>query len=146
MLPEFSKYEVKNSWQRAYLDSFIEKGWPSSKNEEWKFTSLSGLFEKPFLLASKPKGDTRVNNGIIGEEVHRIVFRNGIFDTRLSDDRSSYVIVTNLFDDDGKYFSNYTNGFKYHSFTIQDYLEKSKDDDYYNIPFRCDNMTIIRIT
>ena len=53
---------------------------------------------------------------------------------------------TNLFDDDGKYFSNYTNGFKYHSFTIQDYLEKSKDDDYYNIPFRCDNMTIIRIT
>ena len=57
MLPELSKYEVKYSWQRAYLDSFIEKGWPSSKNEEWKFTSLSGLFEKPFVLASKPEGE-----------------------------------------------------------------------------------------
>ena len=53
---------------------------------------------------------------------------------------------TNLFDDDEKYFSNYTNGFKYNSFTIQDYLEQSQDDDYYNIPFRCDNMTITRIT
>ena len=53
---------------------------------------------------------------------------------------------TNLFDDDEKYFSNYTNGFKYNSFTIQKYLEESKDDDYYNIPFRCDNMTITRIT
>jgi len=53
---------------------------------------------------------------------------------------------TNLFDDDEKYFSNFSNGFKYHSFTIQDYLEQSKDDDYYNIPFRCDNMTITRIT
>ena len=100
MLPELSKYEVENSWQRAYLDSFIEKGWPSSKNEEWKFTSLSGLFEKPFVLASKPEGDTRVNNGITGEEVHRIVFRNGIFDAKLSDDGSSHVVVSNLFDDD----------------------------------------------
>ena len=54
---------------------------------------------------------------------------------------------TNLFDDDEKYFSNYTNGFKYNSFTIQDYLEKSEEnDDYYNVPFRCDNMTITRIT
>ena len=50
MLPELSKYEVENSWQRAYLDSFIEKGWPSSKNEEWKFTSLSDLFEKVDML------------------------------------------------------------------------------------------------
>ena len=100
MLPELSKYEVKNSWQRAYLDNFIEKGWPSSKNEEWKFTSLSDLFDKPFALASKPEGDTRLDNVITGEGVHRIVFRNGIFDASLSDDRSSYVIVTNLFDDD----------------------------------------------
>ena len=53
---------------------------------------------------------------------------------------------TNLFDDDGKYFSNYTNGSKFHNFTIQDYLEASEDLDYYNIPFRCDNMTITRIT
>ena len=100
MLPELSKYEVENSWQRAYLDSFIEKGWPSSKNEEWKFTSLSDLFEKSFVLASKPEGDTRVNNGITGEEVHRIVFRNGIFDAKLSDDGSSHVVVSNLFHDD----------------------------------------------
>ena len=53
---------------------------------------------------------------------------------------------TNLFDEDEKRFSNYSNGFKYSSLRIQDYLELSKDDDYYNIPFRCDNMTIIRIT
>jgi len=53
---------------------------------------------------------------------------------------------TNLFDEDEKRFSNYSNGFKYSSLRIQDYLELSKDDDYYNIPFRCDNMTITRIT
>ena len=53
---------------------------------------------------------------------------------------------TNLFDEDEKRFSNYSNGFKYSSLRIQDYLELSKDDDYYNITFRCDNMTIIRIT
>lgn len=53
---------------------------------------------------------------------------------------------TNLFEDDGKYFSNFSNGFKYHSFTIQKYLEESEDLDYLNIPFRCDNMTITRIT
>ena len=104
MLPELSKYEVKYSWQRAYLDSFIEKGWPSSKNEEWKFTSLFDLFDKPFVLASKPEGDTRLNNVITGEEVHRIVFRNGIFDAELSDNGSSNVVVTNLFDDDSRCF------------------------------------------
>ena len=53
---------------------------------------------------------------------------------------------TNLFDEDEKRFSNYSNGFKYSSLRIQDYLELSKDDDYYNISFRCDNMTLIRIT
>ena len=56
--------------------------------------------KNPFVLASKPEGDTRVNNGITGEEVHRIVFRNGIFDAKLSDDGNSHVVVTNLFDDD----------------------------------------------
>ena len=53
---------------------------------------------------------------------------------------------TNLFDDDEKRFSNFTNGFKYSSLTIQDYLELSEDIDYYSVPFRCDNMTITRIT
>ena len=58
MLPELSKYEVENSWQRAYLDSFIEKGWPSSKNEEWKFTSLVSLINKNYALF--PKTDSGI--------------------------------------------------------------------------------------
>jgi|TARA_R100000426_G_C4821222_1_gene110567 hypothetical protein len=52
---------------------------------------------------------------------------------------------TNLFDDDGERFSTFSNGFKYHAFTIQDYLKESEDLDYYNIRFRADNMTITRI-
>ena len=56
---------------------------------------------------------------------------------------------TNLFDDDGKYFSCnlhiIPNGSKFHNFTIQDYLEASEDLDYYNVQFRADNMTITRI-
>jgi hypothetical protein len=53
---------------------------------------------------------------------------------------------TNLFEDDEKHFSSFSNGFKNYFFTIQKYLEESEDLDFLNVPFICDNMEITRIT
>ena len=99
MLPEFAKFEVKNDWQKERLDSFLESGWPSSKNEEWKFTSLHHLVNKPFEIGLKAEGVAEHKLAPAIKGAHKLIFRNGIYDSLLSEAGTSDLVISNLLDD-----------------------------------------------
>lgn len=73
--------------QEAY-ERFKALGFPTQKEEAWKYTSLGPLLEarlvspgKESLKSFDPK---RVENSVLAEEEHRLVFVNGIYSEVLS--------------------------------------------------------------
>ena len=106
MLPELDKFEVKSYWQKAYLNSFLELGWPSSKNEEWKFTSLDRLIKKPFKIALNPEGVVKYKSAPDIKDSYKLIFRNGIFDSHTSKNSNPNFTINNLLEDDSAFTSN----------------------------------------
>jgi Fe-S cluster assembly protein SufD len=74
--------------RRAALDRFLEKGFPSTDQEEWRFTNVAPLSKTDFDVAG-PTDDTRAA-ALLRElrfgdwERHELVFVNGHFDEKLS--------------------------------------------------------------
>jgi len=60
---------------------FREKGFPSSKKEEWRFTNVKGLTERKFSRTSKPGdiGGHQVDAYSVNAGNGRLVFVDGIF-------------------------------------------------------------------
>ncbi len=101
MLPELSQLEVKNNWQKTHIDNFVKMGWPSSKNEDWKFTSLLQMLKKPLEIALTAQGD--ISSHKIAPSIQgacRIVFRNGVYDFEMSAANNSNIVISNLIEDD----------------------------------------------
>ena len=74
--------------RRAAFDRFAELGFPTTKNEDWHFTSVAPIAESDFLLLTAPGGDVRredLRAFTFGhDEWHTAVFVNGRFDAGLS--------------------------------------------------------------
>ena len=51
-----------NSEKNNLFQDFIEKGFPSIKDEEWKYTSLRKLVKNDFKIASISIEDTEIRN------------------------------------------------------------------------------------
>ena len=103
MLPNIHNDDVKNIWQKTYLDSFLAQGWPSSKNEDWKFTSLSQLLTDSFDIALELGGDIAEKQApkLPGNKhKYSLIFRNGVLDSELSHAGDENVRFSNLLDDD----------------------------------------------
>ena len=101
MLPELTQLNVKNNWQKTHLDNFVKMGWPSSKNEDWKFTSLSQMLKKPVEIALTAQGDdARHKMAPSIQGACRVVFRNGIYDSEMSGGNHSNIVISNLIEDD----------------------------------------------
>ncbi len=90
---EFKKEEGKrkdvdsvlNQKQKEAFQSFEKTGFPSVKNEEWKYTNLSSLLKEEFntsSAASLTKQD--ITSFIYAIEANNLVFINGIFSKELS--------------------------------------------------------------
>jgi Fe-S cluster assembly protein SufD len=77
------------SMRRAAFDRFAALGFPTTKNEDWHFTSVSAIADQEFLLLSSKSGDIRRNElepfGFGAEGWPTIVFVNGRFAPELSD-------------------------------------------------------------
>ncbi len=99
MLPELDNFEVKNRWQKVHLDRFLKSGWPTSKNEEWKFTSLNHLVQKPFKIGVNAEGIAENKSAPAIQDANQLIFRNGIFDPQLSAVGSTDLVIGNLLDD-----------------------------------------------
>src|ERR1700733_11577116 len=85
------------------FDIFTRLGIPTAKQEDWKYTRVSGLFNKEYQSGSKATPSTLSGKDIFQEgilpaheDANTIVFINGLFSTALSVIRSSQLEVMPL--------------------------------------------------
>ncbi len=72
--------------REAALERFMALGFPTPRQEAWKYTDVRPIEKRRFALAERAQVDTRVlTPHLLGEERgHRIVFVNGRFSSELS--------------------------------------------------------------
>jgi Fe-S cluster assembly protein SufD len=93
---------VFNDTRQNAFNSFSKLGIPTSKNEEWKYTRISSLFNKeykalvpaPASAAAEAALDSMRLPGY--EEANELVFINGYFNDALSTIRSSDLVTLSL--------------------------------------------------
>ncbi len=75
------------SLRRDAIERFADHGLPTSRDEDWKYTSVAPLARRPFVLVA-PKAYASVDVGsylLAGVESHRLVFIDGRYAPALSD-------------------------------------------------------------
>jgi Fe-S cluster assembly protein SufD len=122
----------ENDWLKSLRKNafqiFTEIGFPTLKDEEWKYTNLAELVREEFKTSGSAEVDAEKIAGLFSatETENRVVFVNGIFNAELSslsalpenvqvlslnkaigDERFGAVVKQNL----GKFVSAETNGF-----------------------------------
>jgi Fe-S cluster assembly protein SufD len=105
---QFEQLQSKNgksgleSLRKKGFDTFNKFGIPTLRNEEWKYTRISGLFNKEYQFAKPnitgvPGSDVLNTFRLPGhEEANELVFVNGLFSPALSVIRSRELIVLTL--------------------------------------------------
>ena len=84
------------------FDDFSTMGIPGSKDEEWKYTRISGLFNKEFQLPVEPLTGTIHPDDLKAirlpgyENANELVFINGFYSFSLSRVRSAGLKVLSL--------------------------------------------------
>jgi Fe-S cluster assembly protein SufD len=77
------------SMRRAAFDRFVSLGFPTTKNEDWHFTSTSAIAEQEFVLLDAASGDIRKEElapfTFGARDWYTMVFVNGRFAPELSD-------------------------------------------------------------
>lgn len=72
--------------RRAALAAFGERGFPSRREEAWRFTSLRPLLDRKFLAAAaKGVGKAAIADYALVDGTHRLVFANGILQSQSGD-------------------------------------------------------------
>ena len=115
---EFKKAESKkkdldsvlSKKQKEAFQDFEKTGFPSTKNEEWKYTNLSSLLKEDFSTSPAPSLTKQdVIAFIYDLEANNLVFVNGIFSNELSTIISSpsELEISELKDADKSITSNY---------------------------------------
>ena len=70
--------------RRAAFARFEELGYPTRRDEAWRFTDLRPLQSARFSAAAKPGGQADIARYVFAGETHRIVLVNGRFAAELS--------------------------------------------------------------
>jgi Fe-S cluster assembly protein SufD len=77
------------SMRRAAFDRFASLGFPTTKNEDWHFTSTARIAEQEFVLLDAASGDVRKDElepfTFGARDWHTMVFVNGRYAAELSD-------------------------------------------------------------
>jgi len=122
----------QNDWLKNLRENafkiFTEKGFPTVRDEEWKYTNLAELVREEFKTSENAEVDTGKIGGLFSEteKENRVVFVNGIFNAELTnlsalpensqvlslnkaigDERFGAIVKQNL----GKFVGAETNGF-----------------------------------
>ena len=81
--------ESVRAQRRAAFDRFAALGFPTTRNEDWHFTSVSPIADEDFVLLSSRSGDVRRDEldpfRFGATDWHTMVFVNGRFEPTLSD-------------------------------------------------------------
>ena len=70
-------------WSRNCLHKFLSMGFPTRRNEDWKYTNVSTIEKKHYVI-EKNKKEIDIDKFVI-EDTLRLVFINGVFSDNLSD-------------------------------------------------------------
>jgi Fe-S cluster assembly protein SufD len=87
--------------QNAF-DAFNQLGIPTVRNEEWKYTRISGAFNKEYSFVQDDVASSISENDLAGvrlpahEEANELVFVNGHYSQKLSSIRSNNLTVLSL--------------------------------------------------
>ena len=77
-----------NTRRRAAIEQFAALGFPTTKNEDWHFTSVAPIAEREFTFVAAATGDVSGADlepfGFGGDDWHTMVFVNGRFAPQLS--------------------------------------------------------------
>ena len=90
---------VFTSIEKNAFEAFTKIGIPTVKNEEWKYTRISGLFNKDFSFANPVSITNNELNAVRlpgYENATELVFVNGVYTVSLSTIRSEDLIVQSL--------------------------------------------------
>ncbi|NYT85916.1 Fe-S cluster assembly protein SufD [Pollutimonas harenae] len=71
--------------RKRAIDRFASEGWPTTKQENWRHTSLASLEQQSFLPAGQASVADKVMQVRASEPGHWLVFTDGRFDPALSD-------------------------------------------------------------
>ncbi|MEE2943044.1 MAG: hypothetical protein VX413_06540, partial [Verrucomicrobiota bacterium] len=89
--------------RKAGLARFAEWGFPTTRDEDWRFTNLKPLVDLPFLPTLEPVGQaldqTEIGGITFGQhDIDRLVFLDGHFLSNLSliSDQPDGVTISNL--------------------------------------------------
>lgn len=83
-----SSQTAANALRRNAIERFMQLGFPTTKNEDWHFTSVAPIVEREFTFVPARTGDvTRADLAqfAFGADWHTAVFVNGRFASDLSD-------------------------------------------------------------
>ncbi|MCA9732238.1 MAG: Fe-S cluster assembly protein SufD [Deferribacteres bacterium] len=81
------------------ISTFAELGFPTTRDEKWKYTNISSFLKKEFSLAASSKVDKSQIEPFLfdGMQKSRLVFVNGIFSAELSSlDENNGVVAKSL--------------------------------------------------
>ena len=77
-----------NAKRRSAIEQFATLGFPTTKNEDWHFTSVSAIGEREFTFVNAKTGDVTaadIQPFLFGDESwHTVVFVNGRYTPKLS--------------------------------------------------------------
>ena len=77
-----------NAKRRAAIEHFAALGFPTTKNEDWHFTSVSAIAEREFTFVNAKTGDVSaadIQPFLFGDDSwHTVVFVNGRYTPKLS--------------------------------------------------------------
>lgn len=90
-----------SSIRQSAFNAFSKWGIPTARHEEWKYTHISGVFNKSYRLAAEADGSFSADDldavRLPGfEEANELVFINGEFSSSLSAIRSSDLVISPL--------------------------------------------------
>jgi Fe-S cluster assembly protein SufD len=71
--------------RKRAIERFADEGWPSTKQESWRHTSLATLAQQTFLPAAKASAAAQAQAVRQGEPGHWLVFVDGLYAPELSD-------------------------------------------------------------
>ncbi|MBL7926424.1 MAG: Fe-S cluster assembly protein SufD [Bacteroidia bacterium] len=75
--------QVNNKLRKQAFDAFTANGFPTTKNEEWKYCDVSTLMQTPLATSAQSQNKTTIDLPLLNDAIV-LVFENGLFNESLS--------------------------------------------------------------
>lgn len=106
LINNFSAQEASD-FQKENFEEFKKLGFPTIKNEEWKYTSLSEATKQNYKIATIDKAESVSTLEIDGLDAYKLYFVNGLFDENISSKNIKGLVISLNYQPDTEIFGQY---------------------------------------